>query len=303
MVPHVRERRHLAPVARAVRTIAIRDGLLVANAGDRLHQPARVERIARVVGDDILDGCREHGVGDRVRRARVGQLVLVLPLHAIVVSVELLLSAVMKYQRPYRDGIVPGRRRGSDLAGNIAFKRIPVLPPPAFHLAGIPEAVVKRQRFVAVAHHLRIRRHDVEERARLDGGYGDLLRRLRIRAGDDCKICDNVCFRYDNVRSCDLRSLDEVRRECARRILDDVCHDAIRNVNDDIRDLAVRYIDDNIRRQRKTDVVVGGHLRPEREGRGRRGNVQTEIGAVSEADGRHRLLRLGILSCHVALHT
>ena len=151
--------------------------------------------------------------------------------------------------------------RGS---GDITFELIPVLPTPAFHLAGILESVVKRQRFVAVAHHLRIRRHDVEERARLDGGYGDHPCRLRIRAADDGEVCDNMRL-----------SLDDVRREYARRILDNV------------RDDAVRYIDDDVRRQRKAYIVVGVIRRPEWEGRGRRGNVQAEIGAESEADGRH----------------
>ena len=279
MVPHVRERGHLAPVARAVRTVAIRDGLLVADAGERPHQPARVERIARVVGDDILDGRREHGVGDRVRRAGVGQLVLVLPLHPIVIGVDLFLPAVEEIERPLRDGIVPGRRRGSDLAGDIADERILVLPTPAFHLAGILETIVKRQRFVAVAHHLRIRRHDVEQRARLDGRYGDHPCRLRIRAADDDEVCDNVCL-----------SLDDVRREYASRFLDDV------------RDYAVRDLFDDVRRQRKADIVVGGHLRPKREGRGRRGDVQAQIGAKAEADSRHRFLTLRIRSCQIALH-
>ena len=279
IVADIRERRHFAPVARAVRTVEVRDGLLVADSGERRHQSARVERLARIVGDDILNGRGEHRVGDRVRRARVGQLVLVSPLHIIVVHVSLRLSAVFEHQRPLCNRIISRRRSRTDVAGDGANKCILVLPPPAFHLSGIFEQVVKRKRFVAVAHHLRIRRHDVEKRARLDGSYADHLDCLRIRPGDNDEVCDEMILRLNNVCS-----------EYTRRLLDDV------------RNYAVGDLFDDVRRKRNAHIVVGGLIRPEREGRRRRRNVQTEIGAETEADGLHRLRRLGIRSLHIVLH-
>ena len=57
--------------------------------------------------------------------------------YAVIVNMGLLLSAVEEIERPLRDGIVPGRRRGTDVAGELANEGIPVLPPPAFHLPAI----------------------------------------------------------------------------------------------------------------------------------------------------------------------